>query len=39
MKTAATGGMDGGDYMWPFHQSKELVEFLNYFKNKFFSYL
>lgn len=36
IKNAATGGMDGGDYMWPFHQSKELVEFLNYFKNKFY---
>lgn len=35
IKKAATGGMDGGDYMWPFHQSKELVEFLGYFKNKF----
>ena len=31
------GAMEGGQYMWPFHQSKELNEFLGYFKNKFYA--
>ena len=31
------GAMEGGQYMWPFHQSKALNEFLGYFKNKFYA--